>query len=101
MEYERMPKVILRKRADTVRTEEFVLIEHVAQNALQLFLVDGRQQPTASEADECFVSRGNMFHHLGVALAEQLNEFPQPGMTLEDVRLKHSGGAQRQQSRSE
>ena len=70
----------------------------IAQDALQLFLVEGRQQPTACfrvillesacfETGEFVVERCDMIscdllHHFGMALTEHLNPFAQPGMIL-------------------
>ena len=56
-ELERMIQVVARERPDAVRPEELVLVEQVAEHALQLLLVENRQEPPALVADEPLVGR--------------------------------------------
>ena len=47
-----MVQVIARQRADAVRPEELVLVEQVAEYALELPPVEDREQPAPGVADE-------------------------------------------------
>ena len=50
MEGERMIEVILRKRPNAVWAQELLFVEHVSQNALQLFLVADRSHPAICDS---------------------------------------------------
>ena len=44
--------VVARERTNAVRSEELLLVEHVAEHSLQLVLVEDGEEPPLVEADE-------------------------------------------------
>ena len=70
-EPERVVQVIARERPDPVRAQELLFVEHVAQHARQLFLVQDRQQPAALLPHEALVGRRHVRDQLRMPLPEE------------------------------
>src|SRR5947199_769567 len=69
-----------RERPDAVRALELLLVEQVAEYPLEPLLRDGGEQPAFGIADIAVSRRGDLRHHLGMTLAEQPDQLPQPGV---------------------
>ena len=98
LERERMLQVMARQRADAVRAQELVLVEQGGEHALELLLVEDRQQPAAVIADEAGLGRRHLGDQLGMAGAELLDHRHQPGKARDRLGLDHRRGAERQQA---
>src|SRR5262249_44063069 len=99
VEHKGMVTVILRQRPYAVRTEELVLVEHIAQNATELLLVDHRRQPASLiSSGRWVIGPDQLLIYLWMALPEQLNLFKDLGVLLESACLEYGGGTERQQS---
>src|SRR6202043_763679 len=97
VKHERMFEVIARERTNAVRTEELVLVEQVAEHALEFALVEDRQKSPFTMADETRVGRGHMGNQLGVALSKLRDQLHQLRIVSDRVRFEHRRCTQRQQ----
>ena len=77
--------------------EKLVLVEHVGEHALQLLLVEDRQQTPSFIADETLVGRGHMGHDLGMAFPEQGDHLHQLRIATGRIPLEHRRRTQRQE----
>jgi hypothetical protein len=98
VENERMVEVVTGKRAKAVRAKEFVLVQHISQDALDLLFVADRQNPASLVSDESIVCGSDMLDKLRVALLEQYDELLKSRVAFNNSWLKNCGSAQRQKS---
>src|SRR5262249_46567026 len=73
-----MVLVVTRERSYAVWTKEFVLIEHIFENALQFLLGQNGKQAAFFVADKATVSGSNVVQKLRMTPAEQFNQFREP-----------------------
>ncbi len=97
LEHERMFQVIARERTNAVRPQELLLVEQVAEHALEFLPVEDRQHPAFLVADETAVGRRYLGNQLGMAFAELRDQLHQLRMASDSIRLEHRRRAQRQQ----
>ena len=84
------------ERADSVRAEEALGVEHAGENAPQLVLVDERQQATALHAGLERIR--DVGEQVPVPLDELQDLSGQPRGAFDDALLDDGRGAQRQQA---
>ena len=97
VEDERVLAVVAREGADAVGREELVLVEQVAEDALELRPGEGREEPAPGVADEPLDGRSHVGEHLGVALPEERDQLHQLRVARHRLLLEHRARAQRQE----
>ena len=93
----RMRLVVLRHRSNSELAQEFVLVEHVAQDALEPLLRQRREQPTPPMANEARARRRDLGHDLRVAFAHLVDQLDQMRVTAQVFRIEGGACAERQQ----
>src|ERR1700733_9004208 len=91
----RVALMVLRKRSETVRRQEFTLIEHALQDALEPRQIYNRQQPPLFHS-----ARGHRRQALGqvrTVVDEPLHALAEPRQPLNQLLLDGVAGNQRQQ----
>ena len=91
-----MVGMVARQRADAVRAEELVLVEHLRQHAAELGLVQDGSEPAARDAGlRRVVDRGAQ---LGTGVEEPLEPLAELGVLRQQLPLEDRGRAQGQQA---
>ena len=81
--------MIARQRANAVGPEKLVFVEHVGEHALELLLVEDRQETPSFIADETLVGRGYVGHDIGMAFAEQGDHLHQLRVTRHGIAIEN------------
>src|SRR3954452_25603207 len=92
----RMVRVAARERADAIRAEELVLVEHDGEHPAKLALVhDGEEAaPADARLARIVEARGE----LGPRIDEPLELLQHLGVLAEEIRLEGGGGAEGQEA---
>src|SRR5512135_633101 len=93
-----MVEVVLRQRPDPIGPEKLIFVKQVAEDALQLLLVENREETPALVADEAFVCRSNVSQQFRVPLAEKVDHLLQSRKAQSRVRLEDRRRAEREQA---
>lgn len=89
--------VELGKRADAIRTEELILVQHLRQDTLQLLLAHKGQQKSVTLP--AFAHTGDVtLGNVVAVLDEPIETFLEAGELVDNVRLKGENGVKRNQS---